>query len=305
MRAVFVYVVTSYTAPRQTERLVARLRRDSPGARIIVSHDRKMPSPSRDVLSDSDAELWLTDEAIEWGDASFLSSQLAVLRRAELADADWLTFLTGQDYPIRPVARYEEHLSSLTADMILEEPQDDPHLPVLLQRYSRRSYRMPRWTDREGLRRLVDHVPGLELTQEPRGLPPYLHRTRLRTPFSPEFPVRKGGDLFPLTGRAAAVLLSADPRLLRYYRHTRSPSESFPHTVLLNSRAVVNRPGLIHFMRWGASSHPEWLDVDDIDHMRRSGRWFARKFLPDAPVLDDLDAIAATEAGAEGGVAAP
>lgn len=298
MRPVFVYVVTSYTSPQQTERLVTRLRHDSPRSRILVSHDRKMPAPSHSALRAAGAELWLTEEPITWGDASFLRSQLSVLRRAALAEDDWLTFLTGQDYPIQPLAQYERHLLSTGADVLLEEPDDDPQLPLLLKRYVRRSYRMPRWTDREGLRRMVDLVPGFELTQEPRGIAPYLHRRRLRTPFSKRFPARKGGDLFAISGRAAAVLLRTPPRLLRYYSRTRSPSESYPHTVLLNTPGIVNSPGTIHFMRWGASSHPEWLGLDDMDAMAASGRWFARKFREDDAVLGELDRRLNAEIGA-------
>ena len=97
----FVYVVTSYVNPSQTERLVARLRRGSPGARIIVSHDRKMPTPDADVLDRLQAELWLTPEPVTWGDSTYLRSLLALIERADLAQDDWLTVLTGQDYPLR------------------------------------------------------------------------------------------------------------------------------------------------------------------------------------------------------------
>jgi hypothetical protein len=291
MGAMFVYAVTSYTTPAQTERLVRRLRRDSPASRIIVSHDRKAPTPSIDALRDVGAELWLTDAPITWGDASFLLSQLAVVRRAALAEADWLTFLTGQDYPIRPLAEYERHLSTVGADMLLEEPDGDPELPVLLRRYVRRSYRMPRWTDRHRIRQVVKQLPGWELSREPRGLPPYLHRPRLRTPFSTDFPLRKGGDLYALSGRAAAVLMAADPRLVRYYSRTRIPSESYPHTVLRNAPELANHAGLLHFTRWGSSSHPEWLGVDDLAEMLESSHWFARKFREGDPVLDELDSL--------------
>jgi len=287
----FVYAVTSYTAPRQTERLVARLRRDSPAARLIVSHDRKMPSPSEDALAAVGAELWLTPSPITWGDASYLESLLAVIAGAELAPDDWIIVLTGQDYPIRPLKHFESHLLACGADMLLEEPDDDPNLPVFLERYLVRSYRLPRWTDRHRIRQVIKHVPGWTMSREPRGLPPYLHRRRFRTPFDENLTLRKGSDLFALSGRAAGILGAVDPKILRYYTHTRTPSESYLHTVLRSDARLRNSAGMLHYARWYDSPHPVWLTSADLAEMRESGHWFARKFRPDDPVLDRLDEL--------------
>ena len=212
-----MYAVTSYASPRQTERLVARIRRDRPEARIIVSHDRKMPPPAADALAASRAELWLTHKDITWGDITYLESLLDLIGKAQLRPDDWITILTGQDYPIRPLRYYEDHLLNSGADMVLEEPDDDPRLPLFLERYLVRSYRLPHWTDRHRVRQVVKHLPGLAMSSEPRGLPPYLHRRRLHTPFSdaihraqgkrPLRPVRSGGGgASPGRPEAAEVL---------------------------------------------------------------------------------------------------
>lgn len=289
MSPVFVYVITSYTEPSQTVRLLRRLRHDSPGARLIVSHDRKAPAPEAAALEGVGAELLLTPEPVTWGDATYLRSVLRAIEHAALDADDWLTVLTGQDYPIRPLSEYESFLADSPADMVLEEPDDDPHLDALLARYRVRSYRLPHWTDRHRIRQVVGRLPGLTLGREPRGLPPYLHRRRLRTPFGDDLVLRKGSDLFALSGRAAQALRSAPPGLMRYYAHTRVPSESYVHTVLRNQSSLRNHPTMLHYTRWGASPHPEWLGVDDLAAMRASAYWFARKFRPDDPALDRLD----------------
>lgn len=286
----FVYVVTSYTAPHQTVRLVARLRRDRPDARIIVSHDRKMPPPDPSSLASARADLWLTPDPITWGDSSYLKSLLAVVADLRLHDDDWMIVLTGQDYPIRPPAALESTLASSGADMMLEEP-DDPHLPLLLERYLSRSYRLPGWSDRHRIHQVVNSLAGVRMTREPRGLPPYLHRRRLRTPFGDALVLRKGSDLFALSGRGARSLLRADPKLLRYYSHTRVPSESYIHTVLRNDASLRNLPRMMHYATWVDSPHPVWLTEADLAPMLASGRWFARKFAPDDPVLDILDRL--------------
>ncbi len=287
---VFTYVVTSYTNPQQTVRLLRRLRADSPDSRLVVSHDRKAPAPDPALLAEADAELWLTPQEITWGDSTYLRSELAAVARAQLAPTDWLTVLTGQDYPVRPLVEYEAHLQDSGADMLLEAPEsDDPNIAAFLERYRSRAYRMPRWVDRHRIHQIVKHVPGVTLSREPRGLPPYLIRRRMRTPFRNGFVLYKGCDLFALSGRAADRLLTAPPRLLRYYSRTRIPSESYVHTVLRNQSDLVNLPGMLHYARWAASPHPEWLTIEDLPAMLASGRWFARKFREDDPVLDRLD----------------
>jgi hypothetical protein len=154
-----------------------------------------------------------------------------------------------------------------------------------------RAYAVPRWATGHRARQVTDHIPGISLSHEPRGLAPYLLRRRLRTPFSPELRLYKGADLYAVSGRAAERLLAAPARLLRYYEHTRVPSESSVHTVLRNDPSLLNIPGMLHFTRWGASPHPLWLSMEDLPEMRASGHWFARKFTQDAPVLDALDAV--------------
>jgi hypothetical protein len=216
---------------------------------------------------------------------------LALIARVRLAPDDWLTILTGQDYPIRPLHEFESALISSGADMVLEEPDDDPDLPLFLNRYLVRSYRLPRWTDRHRIRQVMKHVPGLTMSKEPRGLPPYLHRRRWRTPFGEGFTLHKGSDLFALSGRAAASLGKADRRILRYYSHTRIPSESYVHTVLRNDSDLRNWAGMLHYARWHDSPHPVLLTEADIDVMLQSGRWFARKFRENDPVLDRLDRL--------------
>jgi hypothetical protein len=216
---------------------------------------------------------------------------LAVFSLLDLAPDDWVTVLSGQDYPLRPLREYEEHLASCGADMLLEEPQNGPDEELLLDRYRARSYSVPAWAVNRWLRKSVQLVPGLSWHPQPSGSPPRVDVARLRTPFRHGFRVHRGNDLYALNGRALRALLNAPPRLLRYYSRTRIPSESYTHTVLLNDPSLVNRNELLHFAVWERSSHPEWLTEADLPACIASRRWFARKFDADEPVLDRLDAL--------------
>ena len=96
------YLILSYTAPPLIERLVATLRTGSPDAVIAVHHDDR-----RCTLGEVDA-LRIEPWPIEWGHGSQLAAVLRALRWVrERAEFDWLVLLSGQDYPIRPVADIE------------------------------------------------------------------------------------------------------------------------------------------------------------------------------------------------------
>jgi len=293
---VVVYVVTSYEQPEQLHRLLARLRRSSPGSRLVVSHDRKSPPLDPGRLAEVEAVGRVTPTPVTWGDASYLHSILAVVRDEPLAPTDWLVLLTASDYPLRPLADFERHLAACGADALLEAPEPGPALDAVTARYRRRSVRPPAWlVDGRRRARLVAaaarRLPGVLWCPQPHGIPPTLEVRRLRTPFGPDLALHKGCDLFALDGRARERLLAAPPRLLRYFDRTAVPSEAYPHTVLRNDPAVVVRPEMLHFGEWVGSPHPRHLGVEDLPAMLGSGRWFARKFRPEDPVLDRLDAL--------------
>ena len=285
----FTYVVTSYRDPEHLFRLLGRMRAGSPAAQLVVSHDRKSEPLDAAVLRAVGAEQRRTPTPVNWGDETYLHSILSVLRDLRLGEQDWVTLLSAADYPLRPVADYERHRKTFGADMMLEVTTDES----LLGRYRSHGHRVPRWAARGSVGRVVNRVPGLSWQHQPHGLAPRIEVRHLRTPFHEAFTIRKGADLFALNGRALGVLLSAPPSLLRYYDRCAIPSESYPHTVLLNDPTLVNEPTLLHFSRWAASAHPEWLESSDLPAMLASECWFGRKFRPGAPVLDELDRILA------------
>lgn len=283
----FTYVVTSYRNPDQLVRLLTRLRAGSPDARLVVSHDRKSAPLDVGLLDALGADYRRTPTAITWGDGSYLRSVLAVFEDLALEPTEWVTLLTAQDYPLRPLRDYEARLRKGDVDTILEVGPDDD----LLERYRRRGWVVPPWADRSLVARVVMKTPGVHWAPRPFGARPRVEVRRLRTPFGPQLRLHKGGDLFALNGKAMAALLAAPKSLLAYYDGCSIPSESYPHTVLLNAPGLRNDSKILHYCRWEASAHPEWLGVDDLADMLASGHYFARKFHQDDPVLDRLDDV--------------
>lgn len=292
----FTYIVTSYKDPPQIYRLLGRLRTLSPRARLIVSHDQKGPVLDAETLACLGAELWTTPTPITWGDSSYLQSIVEAFERlSPLPPGGWVTLLTAQDYPLRRLESYEQFLAQCKGDMVLEEPSPGPDLDALLVRYRRRTIQLPAWLrQRRQLMRIVRKIatvsPGMIWSPRPAGVPDCVEIDRFRTPFRAGFQVRKGSDLFALNDRAMAALLAADKDILRYFARCSTPSEAYYHTVLLNNPALTNFPDALHYTKWGAASHPELLDNADLASLQGTGKWFARKFSADAPLLDELEA---------------
>jgi hypothetical protein len=119
---------------------------------------------------------------------------------------------------------------------------------------------------------------------------------RARTPFSAALPCRRGPDWVTLSRRAVAALddtARARPDLVRHYRRTLIPTESFAHTVLGATAGMRLSADTRRFSVWAPGAHrPDVLGLGDLDRILASGADFARKFdmTVDAAVLDALDA---------------
>jgi len=103
---------------------------------------------------------------------------------------------------------------------------------------------------------------------------------------------------WPILGRRAlqAVLRAAGERraLMRHYRRSIVPSESFFATVLMNDPDMRVSHDDRRFASFApGSAHPDVLTSADLDRLRAAGAHFARKFDAevDATVLDRLDEL--------------
>jgi hypothetical protein len=130
----------------------------------------------------------------------------------------------------------------------------------------------------------------------PLGLGRRIGLRRRRLPFGPGLRCFVSSDWLTLSARAARVVTAAARReraLMRHYRASPMPSESFFATVLLNHPELnVAREDrrMISFAGPGVP-HPDVLTSSDLGRLLDSDMDFARKFDQerDAEVLDALD----------------
>jgi hypothetical protein len=244
---------------------------------------------------------------MDWGAFSMVAATANALRQVENdLHYDWCAVLSGQDYPVTPLAQWEDQLRRDGHDFLLtaQEVSFDPSLPrrVLAQDeyYVRYAFR---WRPlgpiparavpvANAVARLFGADP-VALTRPFRGRPRL--GTARRTLFDTSWRCYKGSQWMALSRPAVRRILTVmddRPELARYYSSTMVPDESFFQTILRNQTDLHGRDGRLSFTTWAGSgaAHPRLLRVADVPAALASGCAFARKF--DAG-LDDaaLDAV--------------
>ena len=222
----------------------------------------------------------LEPRPIAWGHGSQLLAVLHGLRALQ-GRTEWVVLLSGQDYPVRPIAEIEARLGGVDAYV-----QTAPVQPLTWRRgaadeFARR-YRM-RW--RPATARVAKLAAKADPLVHVRTLPSgtYLG-LRAHPPLAPFH----GSDWFTLSRRAVDAVLNAPRPVLDHFLHTIVPTEAYVQTVLANSGLRLH-PDNRRYVRFDPGSpNPRMLALEDLDAALASGADFARKI--DAPqVLDALD----------------
>lgn len=232
-----------------------------------------------------------------------------------MLDASWfdrLVLLSGQCYPIRPLADLEQMLASTDHDAFLDSSRAgrSPSGPApkrgddVYWRYRYRHLLLPDLGGRINTlaANLAWRLPGhgamgpLPLdSAHPIGRPSVMIPRR-SLPL-PGWKIANGSLWLMASRRSVEVLcdqLRSGSPLRRYFYRTPIPDEAAFHTVLANSGELSICDDDFRFIRWNRVSdpHPAILTASDIPALRASNAYFARKFDDDvdADVLDILDA---------------
>jgi hypothetical protein len=294
------YLVTSHRLPEQVLRLVTLLRRGSPQATILVHHNDVECTVDRAALAAVGADLVEPPTPVQWGEFSQVAMLLRCIRRL-LAETrfEWMVLLSGQDYPIRPLDQVERELGTRGFDAYIEmfrceRPASYADYDEFASRYHYRWHVVPHALRGPALR-LAPHVqPFVRARTLPAGV--RIGVPALRSPFGAGLVCHYGPDWFTLSRRAAEAVerFAADrPDVVRHFRHTLYPSESFVHTILAGEPGLTLAGGHHRYLVYGSASDtgPRVLRRDDLDAILSSQASFARKFdqTVDASILDELD----------------
>lgn len=283
----------------------------SPDSVVHISHDaagaRLDPATRAELTALADVTVQLHQGG--YGDFSHVDRYLAAVDW--LVDdgvaVDWLVNLTGQDYPLRPLAGCEEELASSGADGFLEYwpalgPDSHWGAAKARSRYYFRHRRLAPLSPRAArvLRplQLVNRVQPLVRVHTSYGL---AVGRRVRTPFGPDLALHGGSAYASLSWPAVAYLrqfLRDRPDVVAHFRHTLSPEEALPQTVLVSSGQFRLVPDCKRYFDFSGTrfNRSKVLTHADLPRALASGAHFGRKFDEDAHpgVLDALDAMLAT-----------
>jgi hypothetical protein len=224
-----------------------------------------------------------------------VEGELAALRLLFGGDAanqpEHVVLLSGADYPIAPAKRVLANLGTSAADAYLDARQVRPWLrhrlvpgplglgpnvgaaneEVCFRRYYSRTF----------------HPLGVRMRIRSPILAP------LCAPFSRRFRCWAGETWWTLGRRGVDHLLrfhEERTEIARWFAAKQVPEEAYVHTVLCNAPGLRVEHHSYRFIDWSSRApHPRSLDESDLQPLLQSGAHFARKFAPDAPVLDAID----------------
>lgn len=300
----FCYVLMCHADPGGILRVVGRIRELSPDAAIVVRHS--VPGlVSREDLEPLGATVHRSDIDIVWGDWSMTRAALEVLEHVRrTVDAEHVVLLSGQDYPIRDLAAWEDEVRRAGVDALIDvyPPMTDdwhyrwwtvepPHVgPVLVRRVVKLAWRLV-------ARRFRSVVMFYQGRRDPRWILGLRRPELLRRPAPVD--VLKGALWVTLTGRAVESLLRRhhDDRLTQtFFRTVRIPDESYIQSLLLADAQlrIMDCPTTFARFRYDEWS-PTWLDLDELALAARTPAAFARKLPADVDdaVVAEADRLCA------------
>ena len=311
------YYLQTHTRPNQVLRLVQRIKAASPDSVVLIHHDISGPPLDMPGL-ESMRDVHVIVGAGGYGNYSHLDRYFAAVDWLEGHGVkfDWLQNMTGQDYPIQPIATTHRFLAESDADGYLEyapvfwdrtPPDADWGMGPAWRAMSKfdRSLRFEfrhRWVGRptKTKQKYLRPLMALNLTQPWVRLSLAYSTVAVRrrsTIFNDDDFICYGGSFF-CTLSASCVYYARDfarehPDIVAFFRTMPAPNEVFLQTVLTNSKKFRIVPDGKRYIDWSGTrnNHPKTLRVCDVPAMLASGAHWARKFdsNADPEVLDVLD----------------
>jgi hypothetical protein len=289
----------------------------------VVHHDRFRADLDASALDHlGNAHIITSEKPIEWGDFSLVEAYWnSIAWMIEHVKFDWLIQLSGQDYPIKPLATLGDYITATDADALFYAEPISKLSKAAERRDRRRRYLYQYRPVEETLQgngrshhlrsRLLKSTgpfvdvfnniqPYVQVFRFPDGMSNRVGWRARCTPFTENEPCMFGSFCSSLSYRAAEFLITcARDRLdfVDYYRHTVLPGESATATLLCNAPGLRVDLHDLHYTRWThpKTAHPDVFDAKDLAELLAAPQYFARKFdlTRGAEIIDKLDEVLA------------
>ncbi|MGI2904290.1 beta-1,6-N-acetylglucosaminyltransferase [Tolypothrix sp. VBCCA 56010] len=298
------YLIQSHRNPQQIYRLIDIIKKSSPEAQVIVSHNFSCCELDVRTLENSGVQV-LTGKGGR-GDFMLLQSYLDAIKWLidNQINYDWLIYLSGQDYPIKPISNIENFLAETNYDGFIEyfnifSPESHWSIKEAtsryLFRYKKINYltKLPNWV-KELLTpiKIINYLQPfvrINLAYDMLGV-------RALSLLIKDF-VFYGGSFFTTLSRKCVEYLhqfcQSHPEVVKYYKGVCVADESFLQTILVNSGLfnLCNDNKRYYDFSQSRNGHPAILTTNDYNAIIQSDAHFARKFdiCKDRRILDLLD----------------
>jgi len=275
------HLILAHKAPDQLERLLRALAH--PQADVFVHLDRKTDSRPFAALAQLPNVRFIQRRLdVKWGGYSLAQAAFEGMRDIlQLSDNyQFINLLSGEDYPIKPVAAIHQFLEEHAGRSFVEyEPDGSAWWQANRSRVAQYHLTEMAFPGRYAAQRVLN------------GLLPAR---------KPPLPTLYGGNMggwYALSREAAAYVVAfvdAHPKLRRFARFSWGSDEFLVQSILLNSplAGTVANDNL-RYIDWSeGGSSPKTLTSADLPALQASSRLFARKFDSRRDdVLDQLDRL--------------
>jgi hypothetical protein len=296
------FLVLAHADPEHLARLIAALRED--WTRFYVHIDRKADMKAFETVRRLPQTRFIEDRVDAcWGGFSLVQATLNLMAAAmrDAPAADRFLLISGSDYPIRSNRALRAYLEASDREHIslLEMPTPDGRKPLsrleMFQFEGARGRPMPKRVLLHQTNRLLERYYKRDYRRALGSIKPYA-----------------SSQWWALSRDAVGHILDfvrANPRLVRFYKHTLIPDEMFFHTILGNSPFRAKAARNLTYADWsqGLKRNPlpitpahvarfadPGFGLDDIEGVGPC--FFARKFSSrDHELLDGIDEIRAAE----------
>jgi len=305
MSATIGFVIVSHNKPAQLLRLVQRLIKLYDNPPIVCHHD--FSQCSLEGFDFPKQVSFVRPHIVtQWGRFSFCLAVLAALRAMyQRADSpDWVVFISGADYLVRPAQAVVDQLATEGFDAYLDHRLVEyPWTPDPSVQYEPHAFHSADWVPLAYGRYVAVHL-WLPWYSWARRKPVKIQMGILRSkwlvapfnPFSETLKCYGGSTWFTISRKSAERLLaqnSENRKILAHYSRRFIADESLWHTILCNQPDLKISKHNLRYADWSQGGHhPKTLGMEDIPRIQASGAHYARKFDLEqgAEVFDAIDA---------------
>lgn len=280
------FVITSHADITQLTRLVGVLLEGAPDVRVYISHDL---AGEPGIESLAGMRCTVIREKGGRGDFTQIERLISLFRLVEDdGGADYVTVLSGTDYPSRPIGDFLDALPDARDGFLHHFPVFDADHSDWSQREGKQRYRY-RWRSLWPLSALArarwHWLHGLNLLQ------PVLRvniaygslRVALRRTRMPEgLTVHGGSAWFTISRRSVRhflAIVDSRPDIMDWGRTSLAVDEAFVQSILISAERFefVNWNGRYIDFDSDGFGHPKVLTAADAERIAGSGAYFVRK----------------------------